>query len=323
MAPIGAIFIGILAANPYPCLKSLTLCLMMNIVILGPGAIGTLWAHALYRAGHAVSVYSRHDVASLSLCLDGESLTFANNQPDRLANADLLLVTLKAPQVCEALLPLRDLVHPDTMIMLMHNGMGNAEQVQTWLPNNPLLLATTTHGALRSDGGSIQHTGQGETFIGAANLRGQACGFLAEVLNHALPTTAWHPDIEQALWLKLAINCAINPLTALEHIRNGELARDDLQAIIAEIVSEVHSVMHAKGYTITQKELLEKINGVIANTARNFSSMHQDIVHKRHSEIDFITGYFLKWAAHYGLATPMNQRLYQEIKQRELSWKDD
>lgn len=81
--------------------------------------------------------------------------------------------------------------------------------------------------------------------------------------------------------------------------------------------------MHAKGYTITQKELFEKINGVIANTARNFSSMHQDIVHKRHSEIDFITGYLLKWAAHYRLATPMNQRLYQEIKQREQSWKDD
>ncbi|CAH0526730.1 2-dehydropantoate 2-reductase [Vibrio hippocampi] len=293
----------------------------MNITILGPGAIGSLWAHKLANAGHNVSLWGRDSSETLRLQLDDTSpQTFANRDPNSLVDCDLLLVTLKAWQVLPALESLKSQINQDTILVLMHNGMGTAQPVCDHFASNPVVIATTTHGAFKPNKYQVQHTGQGMTQLGGMNKAGQQCHFLQAVLDHALPEVRWNDNIQAVLWNKLAVNCAINPLTAIEQCQNGELARPPFQAIIEPIVLEIVKVMQAEGIATDFQTLLATVNQVISHTATNFSSMRQDVYHQRKTEIDFINGYLISVAKQHHLATPENSKLYQAIKQIEQGW---
>ncbi|UPQ89236.1 2-dehydropantoate 2-reductase [Vibrio sinaloensis] len=294
----------------------------MNIVVLGPGAIGSLWASHLYSSGHSVSVWSRHSSPTMSLQLEeNPPVYFNNNSLDALSRADLLLVTLKAPQVVSSLQSLVGKLASETIIVLMHNGMGTAEQIAQRFANNPLIVATTTHGALRESQGKVRHTGHGNTELGGYNQAGKRCSFVAEVFQHSLPQAKWNPDILSALWNKLAINCAINPLSAIHQVPNGSLAEPQHAATLQAVIREVTLVMQAEGLSTNEEQLTHSVAKVIQATAKNLSSMNQDIVHQRQSEIDFITGYLIETAQKHGIATPVNLELYQAVKNIEQGWK--
>ncbi|WP_261885338.1 2-dehydropantoate 2-reductase [Vibrio pomeroyi] len=293
----------------------------MNITIVGPGAIGSLWAIKLLQAGHNVSLWSRSSDNSIDLSLDEQtSLSFRNNNIEKLSASDLVIVTVKAWQVKEATTPLLQYLDPDTILMFMHNGMGAVDEIATQIDAHPVVLATTTQAAFKPDRNSVSHTGLGQTQLGAFNLKGQQCTFLVDVLEHALPSVSWNPEIKTALWTKLAINCAINPLTGLEQVKNGELVDQRFSETLNSIVHELTQVMQAESIACSFDELEASVNKVIHATAQNNSSMKQDMFYQRKTEIDFITGHLLKTALKHQIEVPTNQKLFAMVKERENSW---
>ncbi|MGR5160388.1 2-dehydropantoate 2-reductase [Vibrio owensii] len=293
----------------------------MNILILGPGAVGSLWATKFKLAGHNVSLWGRSSNSEQLLQLDDNpAINFSNQHIPSVQNADLIVVTVKAWQVESAIEPLLPYISEDTIVMLLHNGMGTALLLEAKLPDNPLIVATTTHGAYKPSKEQVLHTGQGNTQLGGFNAKGAQCDFLAEVMNHALPEVNWNPNINAALWTKLAINCAINPLTAIHQCKNGELAAPEFATELANITRELVEVMNKEGIKVDFDSLHTTIMQVVNATAANYSSMRQDVFHQRRTEIDFITGYLLKAAEKRQISTPENAKLYQRIKQIEQSW---
>lgn len=293
----------------------------MNIVILGPGAIGRLWAYQLHKAGHQVALWGTQPAGEYCLIQDELApITLAYNQPATLEHADLLLVCVKAWQVGTALLPLLDKLAPQTILLFIHNGMGALDTLTERLSDHPLLMATTTHGALKQGAHHVMHTGQGTTQLGAVNAQGERCDFLVDVLNHALPHVLWTDNIRYALWHKLAINCVINPLTAIENCRNGQLANANYRPLLNQLINELVGVMQAEQVPIEPQQLTESIDRVIEATSQNYSSMQQDIAQQRPTEIDFITGYVIKKAAQHGLTVPLNQHLYQQVHSLQQGW---
>ncbi|EJG1185933.1 2-dehydropantoate 2-reductase [Vibrio parahaemolyticus] len=296
----------------------------MNILILGPGAVGSLWATKFQLAGHNVSLWGRTSDSKQLLQLDDSpAINFANQHLPSVQNADLVVVTVKAWQVETAIEPLLPYINTDTIIMLMHNGMGTAPLLEAKLPDNPLIVATTTHGAYKPNKELVIHTGQGITQVGGFNASGAQCQFLQDVMQHALPEVVWNPNINAALWTKLAINCAINPLTALHQCKNGDLAHGDFQNTLKNITKELVEVMNKEDVATQFDVLFETIMQVVRATSENYSSMRQDVFHQRPTEIDFITGYLLKAAEKHRINTPENLELYQRIKQIEQSWTEE
>jgi len=296
----------------------------MNIVIVGPGAIGSLWAYKLHQAGHKVSLWGTKQNQQWMLAADDCSkISFNYNQPQTLIDADLLLVTVKAWQVEAAITPLLSHVNKDAILLFMHNGMGAVDDIADLISEYPIVIATTTHGALKIDAHHVKHTGVGQTQLGAFNFsdkpnkKGEQCAFLVEVLNHALPTVSWNSNIQLALWNKLAINCAINPLTAIHQCLNGELSEEKFRPTLDAVIDELVSVMQAEKIPVDRNQLATTIDNVISATAANKSSMHQDIFYRRQTEIDFITGYVVRRAQQHGLSVPTNLKLYQQIKTLE------
>lgn len=293
----------------------------VNITILGPGAVGSLWACYLQKAGHNVSLWTRSSTPSeLALSLNAQensSHIFSCNDKESLTHCDLLFITVKAWQVESALLPLLPLLSQETILLFMHNGMGAIDAIKRKINHHPILQATTTHGALKENAHTVKHTGLGHTVIGPFNPLGNKCQFIQDVLNHSLPSIEWNPKIEVALWKKLAINCAINPLTAIHQCQNGHLAQAEIHQDVIKICSEVHQVLQKKQIKWTEAELLSVVNQVIIATSANYSSMNRDCFHQRKTEIDFITGYLLQKAKQHGISAPTNQTLYNQIKQLE------
>ena len=255
----------------------------MKITVLGCGALGQLWLSRLYQQGHDVQGWLRVPQPFCAVnVIEPEGLSFnrnlPTNDPEHLAQSELLLVTLKAWQVSGAVSALLPKLHPRCAILLLHNGMGTQDELP---PNNqPILQGTTTHAA-RHDGSTIIHVAGGTTHIGPTSPAATSLSHLAEVLHQALPDVAWHNNIASANWRKLAVNCVINPLTA---------SCEGLQQYVME---------------------------VIQSTADNVSSMLQDIRTQRHTEIDYITGYLLRRARSHGVTLPENARLFELIKRKE------
>ena len=315
----------------------------LNITILGAGAIGSLWAHHLANAGHNVSLWLRtSNTSSLTLTLAENKDTtststskcvneypkrkkqvnneFFTNNLAQLKASDLVLITVKAWQVKQALSPILDHLMPETMLVFMHNGMGVIDELPEHVDSHPVIVATTTHGAYKPSRSQVIHTGIGTTMFGGYNPLGKQCDFLADVFDHALASASWTHSIQTALWNKLAINCVINPLTALHQCLNGALLDYQYTEQIQIIIAEICAVMQSEKIVITEQDLFDRVINVVKATANNHSSMQQDIAHQRCTEIDYINGYLCRIARQQKINVPVNQNLYSRIKTIEQSW---
>ena len=193
----------------------------MKITVLGCGARANL-ARGPCTPGHDVQGWLRVPQPYCSVnVVDPQghvsNHTFIANDPLFLAESQLLLVPLKAPQVSPAVKNLQSVLPRHAPILLLHNGMGTIEELKE--VQQPL-LRITTHAAMR-DGTVIKHVAQGITHIGPASRESAALSDIADILHQALPDVAWHDNIASASWRKLAVNCVINTLTVEHDCQNG------------------------------------------------------------------------------------------------------
>ena len=130
-----------------------------------------------------------------------------------------------------------------------------------------------------------------------------------------MPPVKTHLSIQQPLLLKLAINCVINPLTALNQCQNGKLQAIEFQSQIDLIIKELQQVIPLlePTWTHTAETLKESIMRVVIATADNYSSMAQDVKFKRETEIDFINGYIVREGQKLGFEMIENKKLWNSI----------
>ena len=170
----------------------------------------------------------------------------------------------------------------------------------------------------RRDGNVIIHVANGITHIGPARQQDGDYSYLADILQTVLPDVAWHNNIRAELWRKLAVNCVINPLTAIWNCPNGELRHHPQE--IMQICEEVAAVIEREGHHTSAEDLRDYVMQVIDATAENISSMLQDIRALRHTEIDYINGFLLRRARAHGIAVPENTRLFEMVKRKESEY---
>ncbi|MDC8831646.1 ketopantoate reductase family protein [Alteromonas gilva] len=295
--------------------------------ILGSGAIGGLCAAGAQQAGVSYRLLPRASSALLQTVVlqnspshDSRSVSLqplADSAPAAFTADDILILPLKVFQLKAAIAYWQPKLTTDTPIILLHNGMGGMELAAEYLPLNPVYLATTSHGAFKTTATTVQHTGVGKTMLGLSPLHSASASLnthIGQLLHHCIGPVTWRDDILLALWQKLAINCAINPLTAQHNVRNGALSSAVFRPTIEAVVNEVCEVAVACGIELRYSVVLAQVFEVIQLTATNYSSMHQDVAHQRPTEIDAITGYIIAQANKKGIDVTTNTLLYNAIK---------
>ena len=309
---------------------------MGKLHIVGGGAIGSLIAASAHKNGVPYDCYPRNirTMPARAQWQDGQSIALkaAMSAPIVLEKGDVLILPLKVYQLNAALIQWLPYLTQQPTVVLLHNGMGGLEVARNLLGRDyPLLLATTSHGALKESTLSgdfhVKYTGVGATQIGAPNLAKPIPQKLADLiqvapllanaiatLNSALPPVQYSGDILKALWTKLSVNAVINPLTALHNIQNKHIADAEFEQSRHAICHEFTLVAKAYGLDFTAEMVHENVLSVANATGENYSSMHQDVTHDRQTEIDAINGYIVDMATKKGIPVPENTLLVERIK---------
>ena len=296
------------------------------IQIIGAGAIGCLWLGKLKKAGIACHLVSRSSNSSTVLTFhEAQSTSYQFNislsnhllDTNNANEPSTILVCVKVHQVVDALQQQKPFITSGQPIILMHNGYGCAEEVQKIFPGNPIISATTANASLINNPLDITQTGSGPSYFGAFTSSATHLESIITPFKMAMTDVYWCEDIKTKCWLKLAINAVINPLTAINKIKNGALSDAEYATLIEVLIIEIHSVATAEGIKLSQSQLQETIKTVIAATADNYSSMNRDIFYKRKTEIDFINGYLIKKAQQHHIDTPLLTELLYKVKELE------
>ncbi|MDR9754633.1 putative 2-dehydropantoate 2-reductase [Pseudomonas sp. SZMC_28357] len=287
--------------------------------IVGAGSLGSLWASRLARAGLPVRLIlrdtARHAAyqaaGGLTLVEHGEAQLYPipGETSDSEEPIRRLLVACKAYDAEPAVAQLAHRLTADAELILLQNGLGSQDAVAARVPQTRCISASSTEGAFRDSDWRVVFAGHGYTWLGDA-AHPVAPIWLDELSAAGIPH-AWTPDILTRLWRKLALNCAINPLTVLHDCRNGGLQQH--QCEVATLCAELAELLERCGQPAAAEDLQQEVERVIQATAANFSSMYQDVHHQRRTEISYLLGHACKVAARHQLNLPHLAQLEQRL----------
>lgn len=301
----------------------------MKIAVVGPGALGTLFATSLAGENKNEVWLLDHNperAARISgkILLDYEERKVSLNipvsaDPKLIGETELVLLCVKSMDVAHALNHAAPLFSTETLIIPFQNGIGHIDAIQ----NNKIpfrsAFGVTSQGATLISPGHVRHGGVGVTKIGflepADDYQQRKLEETAHTLTASGFETASVPNILDHIWGKLLVNVGINALTVIHDCPNGELlnipeARDNLVAA----VQEGQRVARALGIHL-EYDPVELTLGVCHTTATNISSMLQDARKHRPTEIDAINGALIQKAEKLSIDVPVNQELVKKVKQ--------
>jgi 2-dehydropantoate 2-reductase len=283
--------------------------------VLGAGSLGTLWACRLARGGQPVRLILRdaarlqayQAAGGLTLVEHGNARTYplAAEGPDAEGPIQRLLVACKAYDAAPAVAALRHRLGAGSEIILLQNGLGSQDEVAAQAGPARCIFASSTEGALREADWRVVFAGHGFTWLGDP-ARPEPVAWLDALTASGIPHE-WSADISSRLWRKLALNCAVNPLTVLYDCRNGELAQHGCE--VATLCGELAELLEHCGQPEAARDLHSEVQRVIHATAANYSSMHQDVTQGRRTEISYLLGYACAAAQRHRRPLPHLQQL--------------
>jgi len=294
---------------------------MSDILLVGTGALATLFAARLSEAGHSVSMLGTWKNGLHALQKNGARIVdengneraykvHATNDLREVDGAKVALVLVKSWQTERAARQLKEVLAHDGLAMTLQNGLGNRETLVRDLGASRVALGVTTTGATLLAPGLVRAGGEGVISIEQNQLLGpleaalRSSNFNLQVVN----------DAQSLLWGKLVINAAINPLTALLRISNGELlARPIVRRVMASLARETAEVAKAERVHLPFRNPVSAAEDVARKTASNHSSMFQDVRRGAPTEIDAICGAVTKRGEKHGIRTPYNRACWKLV----------
>ena len=302
-----------------------------RITIVGPGAIGQLFGSALVTSGCDVTFLARSARRAARLtdrglriqCGDAPLRTVparATADPAALPIADLAFICTKAYDTARAIADVGPGLGPNTIVVSLQNGAGNAETIAGTVPARQVICAVTFRGATLDPDGQVTEAGEGVTVVAPFDKDMAAATRVGDCLRAAGFTTRVETSAETVVWSKLVLNAALNPVSALWELHNGDiLAHPEAGPVALAALHEAETVARASGIDLSYPCAEAAFREVCRRTATNRASMWEDLQRGRRTEIDAINGVILRQAERVALDTPTHARLYSEVRARDGS----
>jgi 2-dehydropantoate 2-reductase len=293
-----------------------------SILLVGTGALATLFAARLSAAGHSVSMLGTWKQGLQSLRehgariqeADGSEKAYpvhATDEPLEVRGAKFAIVLVKSWQTERVARQLKLALADNGHALTLQNGLGNRETLVRDLGFGRVSLGVTTTGATLLGPGLARTGGEGVVSI----EQNESLDPLKVALKSSNFNVQVVDDAQSLIWGKLVINAAINPLTALLQVPNGELlARPATRRMMASLASETAEVAAAEHVHLPFSNPVSAAEDVARKTAKNISSMFQDVRRGAPTEIDAICGAVTQRGEVHGIETPYNRACWQLVR---------
>lgn len=306
----------------------------MKIVLVGGGAIGRLLAALLGRGGHEVFLIDRNrDVVDAINNQGIGIMDFGLEDPDtvshvsatavqdstEITSADCVLLTVKSFDTLSAAKSVAHLINDSCPVITLQTGLGNIELMEKIIPRQYIIggftfLSATSLGAER-----VRHGGTGKTYLG--ELDGTISPRLTrigEAFNESNIETSLVQRIIGRLWCKVIVYSAINSVSAILKVKNGALiSRMESINLMKRLVDEGKTVAKAYAIDLVYSDLYELLFDACRQSANNLSSMLQDMLNNKRTEIDAQNGALCYYGEKENISLPTHQTIVQLVKLME------
>ncbi|MGB9594751.1 MAG: ketopantoate reductase family protein [Candidatus Poribacteria bacterium] len=305
----------------------------MRIVIVGPGAMGCLFAGLLTESGQT-DVWLLDKTKARSDKINENGITIegiggkrilkikATSLPNEIEYADLILICVKSYDTFDAVRSIAQIVKDDSIILTLQNGLTNIDVISNAINRGKIIAGVTSYGATMLGVGHIKHAGSGDTVIGkiSPNLSDQEVNQIANIFKSARISISITDNIKSFIWGKLIINASINPITAITKLKNGELLKyKETRELLKMVAEESVKIAIASGIILPYNNPVIAVESVCEMTAENVSSMLQDVLNHKRTEIDAINGAIIEKGRELNIDTSINKVLTYLVKAIELS----
>ena len=301
-----------------------------HIIVLGAGAMGSLFGGTLAQGGLAVTLVDiRTDhidainVQGLRIRGYGGERTVrvpATTCAGELPRADIVLVQTKAPDTAVAVESVRRVFGPQTVAISFQNGLGNEEVIGGIIGSERVLAGLTAQGATQVGPGVVHNYGDLPTYVGELGGGSSArAERIAERFTAAGLTTHASDDIRRDMWKKLLGNVGLSPTSAITNLTQAEIMSvPELREVVLAAVDEAAAVGAAEGVELDAEEvrsvLLKLVEPSGGGTGHAKSSACGDILNRRRTEVDWINGSIVRLGEKHGIPTPVNRTLIGAVK---------
>ncbi|MFX0078119.1 MAG: ketopantoate reductase family protein [Candidatus Hermodarchaeota archaeon] len=291
-----------------------------QIFVIGAGAIGSVYGAFLSqntpvtlvgRPAHMDAIKEK----GLVLIGDGAGTYSKNITPktliDKIPSKTLLLVTVKADDLEEALTSIVPLIQEDTVLLLLQNGLGIEEIARKVTKGKGTVIRGIVEtGAEMVEPGRIKVC-LNSTFFDSDKDSKQVATLFQTCGLDAVISDSFQTDV----WRKVTINCYTNPLSAVLHVPTATLVSPKLSEIQLHVVKECIAVGAAEGVKI-DLSLIQVMNQNLPRYT-NQTSMLQDIERGRKTEIDFLNGKIVELGKKHNIPTPVNECIAHLVRFKE------
>jgi len=297
----------------------------MLVTIAGCGALGSLLAARMIEGGLEVQAFQRRgshfDILrdrgiTINGDKDGSTRTFSlkriSDDPSDLEKTRLVLVLVKSYDTGQ-IFPVSSILEEDGVVLTLQNGLGNAETLVKGFGEKKVAAGITNYAAFRISPGVIGWGGDGQITLGPWKKE-LSMEWVCDLLEEAGLNISYVTDPRPFLWKKVAVNATINTITALTGLRNGDLLKSEpVLAMMQKICEETRAAARRRDVELDGGELWKMVVSTMEMTARNRSSMLQDVEKGRKTEIESIAGQILELAKERA-EFPYTRTLYSLIR---------
>jgi 2-dehydropantoate 2-reductase len=293
----------------------------VQIAIVGCGAMGSVYAALFASAGNRVLAVDTDDAHVAAINAGGLRVSGASGDrtvaidaytdaPD--AQADLVVLAVKAAHIGAATPAVARLAGPETLILTIQNGLGSLTELADAVGSNRLLVGVAQgFGASLPEPGHAHHNDMKAIRMGACGAASdEAVEKVAAVWRAAGFDAAAVADVAAVQWEKLICNVAYSAPCALTGMTVGEVMDDpDVGPVSRAAATEAYEVACSLGIALGFEDPVAHVREFAGRMRLAKPSVLLDIEAGRASEVGVINGAVVREAARAGLAAPVNSTL--------------
>ena len=299
----------------------------MNIAVIGPGAMGLLFATKLSNCANVVLIGNNKEHIDQ---INEQGITVKCGDDAKHYNipafmngaysekADLVIMFTKAYLTESSLEDNRNIIGEDTVLVTLQNGVGHERILKKYTSSDKILIGTTAQGSYRENAYTIVNSGLGDTCIGAiSDAFKDIDDYISLFADSGFPCIK-SDNISRMIWNKIMINASSSVLSGVLQVNQGYVAQNKYAwETCKKLICEICHTAALQGYNFDKEEQIERIYNHLLNAPGGYTSIYTDLKNGRKTEVDVISGAVVAAAHEKGISVPVQETMVNMVHAME------